>query len=105
MSVLLFFVPSLDPVNLLLDAVVLGINLSACLALFCHRVCVHRQLHAAGFASAVLLGAMLAEVSPLVVAAHHLVLVVKAHTGDSGFSHFSQVSLRVKVETLLMTLV
>lgn len=71
--------PSLDLVFLLADASLLGVDLLADSALLCDLDGLHDEPHAAGLAGSVLLGAVLAEVAPLVVAASHSVLVIEAH--------------------------
>jgi hypothetical protein len=43
----------------------------------------HDEPHAAGLASAVLFGAMLAEMTPLIVTAGHSILIVEAHCGKN----------------------
>jgi hypothetical protein len=64
---------------LLPDSTLLGVNLLADSTFIADFNGLHDKSHAAGFASAVLLGAVLAKVAPLVVAASHSVLVVEAH--------------------------
>lgn len=81
--------PSLDAVNLLLAAAQFGCDLvtdSAVLGAV--LVAVHDELHTAGLTGAVLLGAVLAEGAPLVVAAAVKGLVKEAH--------FEMVELRLK---------
>jgi hypothetical protein len=72
-------VPSLDFLLLLANAPLLGVNLLADSALIADFDGLHDEPHAAGLASAVLLGAMLAEMAPLIVATGHSVLVVETH--------------------------
>jgi len=64
------------------DTAQLGFDLGTELALLGvrHLIGLHNQLHAAGLASAVFFGAMLAKVPPLKVAASILVLVEEAHS-------------------------
>jgi hypothetical protein len=75
-------VPSLDFLLLLANAPLLGVNLLADSALIADFDGLHDEPHAAGLASAVLLGAMLAEMAPLIVAAGHSVLVVETHCDE-----------------------
>jgi len=82
-SALLLMLPSADTVLLLLNSAFLGVNLCAHLALLALGNGRHHEFHPTGLSSAVLLGAVLTEVSPLEVAALHLVLVVKAHVGQT----------------------
>ena len=81
MSALLLLDPSVDAVLFLFYAAPLDLDLGAGLALFVLSMGVHWQFHAARLAGSVFLGTMLAEVSPLVIAADHLILVVETHFG------------------------
>jgi hypothetical protein len=76
-------VPPLDFLLLLPNASLFGINLLADSAFITNFDGLHDKPHAASLAGAVLLGAVLAEVTPLIVAAGHSVLVVKAHCGKN----------------------
>lgn len=76
--------PSPDLLFLLAYAAVLGIDFCAGAAFLVIGVGRHDQSHAASFAGSVFLGAVLAEVSPLVTLASHLVLVVETHLDASG---------------------
>lgn len=71
--------PSVDTLLLLNKAALLCVDLGAKLALVALANGVHDQLHTASLAGAILLGAVLAEVAPLVIAAIQLVLLVEAH--------------------------
>ncbi|KFY10497.1 hypothetical protein V491_07613 [Pseudogymnoascus sp. VKM F-3775] len=72
--------PSLDAFDLLLAAAQFGCNLVTDAAVLgAVLVAVHNELHAARLTGAVLLGAVLAECAPLVVAAAVKGLVKEAH--------------------------
>lgn len=71
--------PAIDPLLLLLETAGLNLNLLAELALFRLSVGDVWKFHSTGLPRSVLLGAMLFEVAPLVVATSHHVLVVEAH--------------------------
>lgn len=73
--------PSLDAVLFLSATVILGLHLVTDLALLLDSIGRHDKLHAASFACTVLFGAVLAERSPLVIAALVDVLVEEAHIG------------------------
>lgn len=75
--------PSLDALLLLSTTIPLGVHLVTDLALLLDSIGLHDQLHAAGFAGAVLFGAVLAERTPFVVAALVDVLVEEAHSGST----------------------
>jgi hypothetical protein len=74
--------PAIDALNLGGPAAHLGVDLLTELALGASGNCLHDELHAAGFTDAVLLGAVLAEVTPLPVAASKSMLVVEAHVSS-----------------------
>lgn len=71
--------PSIDAVDLGRPASHLGVDLLAQLALRPDWYRLHDELHATGFTNSVLLGTVLAEVTPLPVAADEPVLIEEAH--------------------------
>lgn len=74
--------PAIDALDLGGPTAHLGVDLLAELALGASRNRLHDELHAAGFTDTVLLGAVLAEVTPLPVAASKSMLVVEAHVSS-----------------------
>lgn len=82
MPPLLFLHPSIDPVLLFSNTAFFCVDLSADFTLFRLGQSVHDELHAASLSGSILLGAVLAEVTPLVAVAGHSVLVVKTHFGE-----------------------
>ena len=74
--------PASDAIDLGGPATHLGVDLLAELALRASGNCLHDELHATRFADSVLLGTVLAEVTPLPVAASESVLVVEAHVSS-----------------------
>lgn len=82
MPPLFFLHPSIDPVLLFPNTTFLCVDLGANFTLFGLGQSVHDELHSASFAGSILLGAVLAEVTPLVAVAGHSVLVVEAHFGE-----------------------
>ena len=74
--------PTADAFNLSRFPALFGIDPLAQLALLVDRDGLHDKLHPTGFARSVFAVAMLAEVSPLPVAALETMLVVEAHLGS-----------------------
>jgi hypothetical protein len=79
-----FALPSVDPFNLCGPAPHLGVNLLAELALLSDGNRLHDKLHATCFTNPVLLGAVLAEVTPFPVTTHEPVLIEEAHVSRVG---------------------
>lgn len=77
-----FALPPPNAVDLRGPTAHLGFNLLAQLALCSCGNCLHDELHTARLANSVLLGTVLSEVAPLVIATLEAVLVVEAHVSD-----------------------
>jgi hypothetical protein len=77
--------PPLDPILLLADGSAFGVQFFAGTTLLLDLICLHDQFHAASLAGTVLFGAVLAEMSPLVVAASHTFLIIKTHGDEAGY--------------------
>lgn len=76
--------PPIDTFDFGCPAPHLGVNLLTQLALGPGRNCLHDELHATSFTNPVFLGAVLAEMAPLPVAAHEPVLIEEAHVSRAG---------------------
>lgn len=81
--------PPVDTIDFGPPASHLGVDLLAQLALGPDRNRLHDELHTTSFTNAVFLGAVLAEVTPLPVAADESMLIEEAHVSRAGNFLFS----------------